>query len=66
MKTALFTFTNLKMSDDEFWTQIRELDEIGEQLTEFNGLAIKARSPEGRQIHVPFVRFGKTISDKKS
>ncbi len=66
MKDTLFSFQYLKMSDNEFWDQMQELDEIAGQLPDFGGFSIKAKLSSGKEVSVPFVRFRKTISGKQS
>ena len=54
------------MTDDEFWEHMKELDEIAESLPDFGGFSVKAKLSSGKDVSVPYVRFGKTISDKKA
>lgn len=66
MDDTLFSFQQLKMTDDEFWEHMKELDEIAESLPDFGGFSVKAKLSSGKDVSVPYVRFGKTISDKKA
>ena len=65
MNDTLFTLHSMKMSDDEFWKQMEELDEISETLPDFGGFSIKATLATGKQVNVPFVRFRKTLPDQE-
>jgi hypothetical protein len=65
MNDSLFTFQRQKMSDDEFWQHLQEFDEVSESLPDFGGFSIKAKLSSGKDVNIPFVRFGKTITGKK-
>lgn len=66
MSGIVFNLHHPKMNDDEFWSQLRELDELQEEIPDFGGFAITAKTPTGKEISVPFIRFRKTIPQKKS
>ena len=52
--------------DQEFWDQIKKLDEVSEQFTDTpNGFSV-SMNVNKQNINIPFVRFRKSISSVKS
>ncbi len=66
MSEMSFSFQSPKMTDEEFWQQLRDLDELQEELPDFSGFSIKAKMSTGKEVTVPFVRFAKAMPRKAS
>lgn len=54
------------MTDEEFWQQLKDLDELQEEIPDFSGFSIKAKMSTGKEVSVPFVRFSKAMPKKAS
>jgi len=66
MPPMSFSFQNPKMTDEEFWQQLKDLDELQEEIPDFSGFSIKAKMSTGKEVSVPFVRFSKAMPKKAS
>lgn len=64
MNEMSFSFQNQKMTDEEFWEQLKDLDELQEEIPDFSGFSIRAKMSTGKEVNVPFVRFRKAIPQK--
>lgn len=67
MDDPLFSYQTIKMSDDEFWQHMRQLDEISlSSAAEMGGFSVKIQTGKGKVINVPYVRFARTMPEKAS
>jgi hypothetical protein len=67
MDEALFSYQTMKMTDEEFWQHIEQLDNLSENIAnESGGFSLKIQTGTGKTYSVPFVRFSKTIPEKGS
>lgn len=56
----------MQLSDDEFWSNINQLDELTDQIDVSAGGFAVTLSNGDKQVKIPFIRFKKTLPSDES